>query len=257
MDAARASLTGFADLLIDDSITHPGLRSVCVREYQVTLEQSVKRLLEDKIRRTAWSASSASSTRTSRRPATALSSSKACSPIRLTASSPWKVMTAPGWKKPRTSVSAASSSCWPPSCEEGSELWFSWNPLFPTDPVEKLLRGAPQPPGAIVIEISWRDNPFFPDVLRKEMEFDRAATRRRTSTSGSAVMSSTARRASSRTGASKSLPSQMMRRTTIGGDWGFSVDPAVLVRCHVDGRDCHRREAYRIGDRDRPPATAL
>src|SRR6188768_3851702 len=39
----------FADLLIDDALRISGLRGVCIREYQVSLEQSVKRLLEDKI----------------------------------------------------------------------------------------------------------------------------------------------------------------------------------------------------------------
>lgn len=54
----------------------------------------------------------------------------------------------------------------------GSELWFSWNPRYRTDPVDKFLRKHP-PPDAVVVPVNWCDNPWFPDVLRKEMEHDR------------------------------------------------------------------------------------
>ena len=58
---------------------------------------------------------------------------------------------------------------------EGSELWFDWNPESEEDPVDKLFRGANPPPGSVVIEANWRDNPWFPDVLKTEMESDRNA----------------------------------------------------------------------------------
>jgi phage terminase large subunit len=59
--------------------------------------------------------------------------------------------------------------------KEGSEIWFSWNPRHDTDAVDKFLRGAHRPKDALVVEVNWNDNPWFPDVLRKEMEEDRAA----------------------------------------------------------------------------------
>jgi len=55
--------------------------------------------------------------------------------------------------------------------KDGSELWFSWNPRFKTDPVDKFFRKNP-PPDAVSVMVNWRDNPWFPDVLRKEMEHD-------------------------------------------------------------------------------------
>lgn len=55
--------------------------------------------------------------------------------------------------------------------KDGSELWFSWNPRFKTDPVDKFFRKNP-PPDAISVMVNWRDNPWFPEVLRKEMEHD-------------------------------------------------------------------------------------
>lgn len=56
--------------------------------------------------------------------------------------------------------------------KEGSELWFTWNPRHDSDAVDKLLRGAGKPQDAIVIEVNWNDNPWFPDVLKREMEGD-------------------------------------------------------------------------------------
>lgn len=52
---------------------------------------------------------------------------------------------------------------------EGSEIWVSFNTKNSTDPTyERFVKNPP--PDAIVKKLSWRDNPFFPDVLRKEME---------------------------------------------------------------------------------------
>jgi phage terminase large subunit len=55
--------------------------------------------------------------------------------------------------------------------KEGSELWFSWNPRYKTDPVDAFFRKHP-PEEAVSVMVNWRDNPWFPEVLRKEMEHD-------------------------------------------------------------------------------------
>lgn len=55
--------------------------------------------------------------------------------------------------------------------KDGSELWFSWNPRFKTDPVDQFFRKNP-PEDAISVMINWRDNPWFPDVLKREMDHD-------------------------------------------------------------------------------------
>lgn len=49
-----------------------------------------------------------------------------------------------------------------------SELWFSWNPQRPSDPIEELLRGPKRPHGARVVRVNWSDNPWFPKVLDEE-----------------------------------------------------------------------------------------
>ena len=58
--------------------------------------------------------------------------------------------------------------------KEASEIWFSWNPRHDTDPVDKLFRGPGKPSDAIVEEVNWNDNPWFPDVLKREKDEDYA-----------------------------------------------------------------------------------
>lgn len=53
-----------------------------------------------------------------------------------------------------------------------SEIWLSFNPELEDDPIYQEYVLFP-PDDAIVVKIDYDDNPFFPDVLRKEMESDR------------------------------------------------------------------------------------
>jgi phage terminase large subunit len=54
----------------------------------------------------------------------------------------------------------------------GSRMIFSWNPRFPTDPVDALFRGNNPPKDSICVKSLWSDNPFLPNELRDEMERD-------------------------------------------------------------------------------------
>src|SRR5262249_26574041 len=50
----------------------------------------------------------------------------------------------------------------------GSEIWMTINPELEED--ETYQRFVLHPPeGATVIKVDWRDNPWFPEVLRQEM----------------------------------------------------------------------------------------
>lgn len=55
--------------------------------------------------------------------------------------------------------------------EEDSELWINWNPETKRASVHKRFRLSDDPRYKI-IEMNWRDNPWFPDKLRRDMERD-------------------------------------------------------------------------------------
>src|ERR1700722_20648403 len=51
----------------------------------------------------------------------------------------------------------------------GSEIWVEFNPEPASD--ETYKRWVLNPPvGAVVIQINWRDNPWFPEFLRRQMD---------------------------------------------------------------------------------------
>lgn len=66
-----------------------------------------------------------------------------------------------------------SKSSWdtliPTIRKDGSEIWISFNPSLEADETYQRFVVSP-PTGAIVQKINWADNPWFPDVLRQEME---------------------------------------------------------------------------------------
>lgn len=52
--------------------------------------------------------------------------------------------------------------------KEGSEIWVSFNPQLKTDDTYQRFVEHP-PSNCITIRANWKDNPFFPEVLKQEM----------------------------------------------------------------------------------------
>ena len=132
--------------------------------------------------------------------------------------------------------------------KKGSELWFSWNPHLETDPIDKLLRGEKPPKDAAVVQANYMDNPFLPDVLREEMEYDRRRDPDKYAHVwlGEYVRNSQAR--VFRNWTVEEFDAKPGSTFRMGADWGFSVDPSVLVRCYVEGRRLYiDHEAYMVG----------
>lgn len=129
-----------------------------------------------------------------------------------------------------------------------SQMWFSWNPAHPTDPIDALLRGAELPPDAVVVEVNYSDNPWLSDELRMEMEYDqrRDPDKYAHVWLGKYQQSSEARVFKNwRVEEFDIDPAWVLRQ---GADWGFSVDPSVLVQCAIVGRTLYvAHEAYRVG----------
>jgi phage terminase large subunit len=57
--------------------------------------------------------------------------------------------------------------------EDDSEIWVTWNPERKNSPTHKRFREAP-PPRSKIVELNWRDNPFFPEVLNRKRLDDKA-----------------------------------------------------------------------------------
>jgi phage terminase large subunit len=139
----------------------------------------------------------------------------------------------------------------------GSEIWAEWNPDQPTDPVDVMFRGENgPPPGSIVRQVNYTDNPFFPDVLKAEAEYDQARDPERHAHVwlGQYTRNSEARVFRNWTVEAFDTPDDAVFR--FGADWGFAIDPTVLVRCWLDGRTLYvDQEAWEVGcEIDKTPA---
>ena len=239
----------FAEYLIEKHLCNPHMRSVCVREIQRSLNQSVKRLLELKI--DALGAREHFVVRD-----TVIKSKFGDGMIIFqgmqnhTADS---LKSLEGydlcWVEEAQSLSQRSLDLLRPTIrKDGSEIWFSWNPRHETDPVDVLLRGAEPPPNSIVVNVNFDSNPWLPDTLREEMEYDRGRDpdKYRHIWLGDYLTNSSASVFRNWTVDEFEAPVEAVRR--FGADWGFSVDPTVLVRCHIVGRKLYiDYEAYRVG----------
>lgn len=245
----------FGECLIERALMQPGLRAVCIREVQKSLEQSVKRLLEDKIQSLGVGPLFECQQFEIKTPNGGLIIFQGMQ--NHTAES---IKSLEGydiaWVEEAQSLSQRSLDLLRPTIRKpGSEIWFSWNPKRATDPVDKLLRGKEPMPGAVVVEANWSDNPWFPGVLRDEKDWDR---RRDPDKYAHIWLGEYERNSEARVFKNwkiEEFETPADARFYLGADWGFSVDPTVLVRCFIQGRTLLvDAEAYKVGcEIDRTP----
>jgi phage terminase large subunit len=160
----------FAEMLIEDALMNPGLRSVCIREVQKSLKESAKRLIEDKLKTFGLGEKQGFRVLVDRieTPGNGVIIFQGMQDH--TAES---IKSLEGysraWIEEAQTLSARSLGLLRPTLRaENSELWFSWNPTRKSDPVDQMLRGPEKPSDAIVIRANWDSNPWFPSVLEQE-----------------------------------------------------------------------------------------
>lgn len=265
-----------AELLVRRCIEAAPVRAVCIREVQRSLDQSVKRLVEDKIQALGLG------------PFFRVRADHILGPRGgriifqgMQAHTAESIKSLEGydiaWVEEAQSLSARSLDLLRPTLRRpGSELWFSWNPTRPADPVDALFRGGAGPgggepegagppdarvpdavvPDVVIIEANWYHNPHFPDVLRAEMEWDRA----RDPAKHAHVWQGGYRRVGEarvfRNWRVEAFETPADVRFRLGADWGFAADPTVLLRCFLAGRTLYvDHEAWAVGcEIDRTPA---
>ena len=161
----------FAESIIDECIVHPGTAVVCIREVQRTLTQSAKRLIEQKIQQLGVGPLFRILDDRIEAPGKGLiifqgmqdhtaESIKSLEGFRI------------AWIEEAQTLSHRSLALLRPTIRtENSEIWASWNPRRKSDAIDEFLRQQ-KPPGAVVVEANWRDNPWFPEVLVSEREID-------------------------------------------------------------------------------------
>lgn len=239
----------FAASVLEWAVMCPGSRIVCIREVQLSLAQSVKRLLEDLIQRFDLGALFNILTTHIETPGGGIVIFQGMQ--NHTAES---IKSLEGydvaWVEEAQSLSQRSLDLLRPTIRKaGSEIWFTWNPRHASDPIDRFLRGPDgPPPGTVLVDVSYRDNPWLPQELRDEIAWDQ---RRDPEKFAHVWLGGYERHSEARVFRNwtveefETLPDAAF---LFGADWGFAVDPTVLVRGFVRERKLFiDASVYRVG----------
>ena len=212
-------------------------RILCCREIQRSIKDSVKRILDDEIGRHGLENEFDSTIAGIRHKRTG--SNFIFAGLR---SDPDGIKSTEGidiaWVEEAHTVSQASLDILIPTVrEENSEIWFSYNPRFDDDPVHAMFSDEIKPPRSYVQDVQYWDNPWFPDVLREEMEFckEHDYNKYLHVWEGKTVQQNDEQ---VMYGCWKIDEVPRPPKNTIlryGVDWGFSVDPLACTRSWTDG----------------------
>ena len=161
------------------------------------------------------------------------------------------------WVEEGQAVSADSWDVLIPTIrKEGSEIWISFNPLDESDPTFQRFVISP-PSAAYIRKVNYNENPFFPEVLRKEMEWLKS----RDYQAYLHIWEGEVKRHSNALVFGnyfkvEEFDTPARTRFYHGADWGFANDPTTLIRCFIDGKKLYiDREAWGIGvEIDNTPA---
>jgi phage terminase large subunit len=225
-------------------------RVLCAREVQKSIKDSSKRLLDDEIARMGVGAffDSTESEIRGRNGSLFIFTG-----LRGNAS---QVKSLEGvtiaWVDEAQTITQASLDTLIPTIRApNSEIWLTWNPLKADDPVDAMFRTEHLPPGAMVMEVQHDDNPWFPDELRDQMEWQRARDYDKYLHiwRGAYWHNSEARVFKNwRVGAEVEFEGADVAEFRLGADFGYSIDPSCLIRCYVRGQSLFiDHEAYKIG----------
>lgn len=237
----------FAELVVEESIRRK-VDIVCLREIQKSLKFSVKKLVESKIE--AMNAGAYFEVQ-NEQIKSKYGGNIIFQGMQDHTSDSIKSLEGFGvaWFEEAQSASQRSLDLLRPTIRApGSELWFSWNPNLATDPIDAFLRSDDPPPDSVVVRANYSDNPWLPDELKHEIEYDRKRDPEKFAHVwlGEYQRNSEARVFKNWKVEEFERPKGTVHR--LGADWGFSIDPSVLVRCDIEGRTLYvDYEAYQIG----------
>lgn len=231
--AAAKSRTIATALVIQATERHE--RVLCGREIQKSIKDSVKRLLDDEIRRLGLSSAFDSVETEIRGPNDSLFLFAGIKGNATGIKSIEGITTFWG-EEAQTFSQASIDTVIPTIRAKNSRLIWSWNPDLETDPIDMLFRGPDgAPPRSIVREVNYDENPWFPEELRAEMEYDRSRDYDKYEHVwlGKYRRNSEARVFKNWKVEAFDSPANVEYR--LGADFGFSIDPSCAMRCWIDG----------------------
>lgn len=160
----------FAERLITRALTQRKLRAVCIREVQLTLKESSKRLIEDKLLQLGLTEDDGFKIM---HDSIITPGGGIISFIGMQDQNAENIKSLEGydiaWVEEAQTLSARSLQLLRPTIRKpGSQIWFSWNARRKTDAVDVMLRSAELPTNTCVVKCNYSENPWFPAILEQE-----------------------------------------------------------------------------------------
>lgn len=225
-------------------------RAACVREVQNSIKDSVKQLIEDKIRLYGVGHKFKITEREIVCPSTdSLMIFRGLQNHTATSIKSLEGFNRPWYEEAQSLTKRSLELATPTFRVPGTIQRFTWNPDLPTDPVDVMFLENRYDSDYLCAHVNYYDNPWFPEDLRKDQQRDK----RRDKEKHDHVWLG---------GYRKNSDSQVFRNWKVarfdappagtplyfGADWGFSIDPTVLICCFVIGRTLYVwREVWQIG----------
>ena len=116
-----------------------------------------------------------------------------------------------------------------------SEVWAIWNPRRDGSPVDQRMIKSP-PDNALIRQVNYEDNPWFPDVLDAERQHDRERMDPATYAhvwEGAYLENSDAQVLHGKYRVAEFEPGKKWDGPYYGLDYGFSQDPTAGVECYL------------------------
>lgn len=209
-------------------------RVVCGREYQNSIRDSVKELLEKKI----YEMGMAAYFRSTEREIINVSTRSRFSFVGMNRN-PESAKSLEGatifWGEEAQTFTRHSVEIIIPTIRaQGSRLYWSWNPRFREDPVDEMFRGPEPPENCYITEVSFEDNPWFYQTRMpsEERRMRRAKPARWAHVWGGGYDESPEIAIfSDWEEGDVEVPLKVQPR--FGLDFGYSIDPSALIKAYV------------------------
>ena len=258
----------FAEQLVEEAL-YEHIRCACVREVQNSIKDSVKQLLEDKIRKLGVESLFRITENEITGPNDSLFVFRGLRNHTVSSIKSLEGFNRMFGEEAQTFSQKSLDIAIPTFRAPGAECRFAWNPDKRDAPIEKLFDGCEDDPDFILVHANYTDNPWFAgSPLETDMERDRARDPEKYAWVWLGAFAGRTESKVFRNYRIQEFSSPANATFRFGGDWGFSIDPTVLIRAFIgrweDGKavpDPAGRclfidyEAYEVGcEIDKTPA---
>lgn len=250
----------FCEQAIEEAL-YEHIRCACLREVQNSIKDSVKQLLEDKIYKLGVESLFKITENEITGPNDSLFVFKGLRNHTVSSIKSLEGFNRAFVEEAQTISQKSLDIAIPTFRVPGAKLRFGWNPDKPTDPIETFFEQNRDDPDFVLVHANYNDNPWFAgSALQNDMERDKRNDPEKYAHVwlGAYAGRTEAKVFSNYRVQDFTAPVDAVFR--FGADWGFAIDPTVLVRGFigrmVDGRAIADQngktlfidyEAYQVG----------